>query len=75
MVEWYEGAEKLCVPHLLRVTDNINPTYYVRHFLTAALAMPIASAEREAADALGSVTLFFHENDGDSSAKVFGVSC
>lgn len=78
VVEWYEGAvEKLSGPHLLRVTDPINRTHYVRRFLTAALGMPIATAEREAADAQGSVTLFFHENKdkhGDTSAKVFGVS-
>jgi uncharacterized protein YndB with AHSA1/START domain len=77
-VEWYEGAvEKLSGPHLLRVTDDTNPTHYVRRFLTAALGMPIAPAEREDADAQGSVTLFFHENKdkrGDPSAKVFGVS-
>lgn len=39
--------------------------------------MPIATAEKEDADAQGSVTLFFHENKdkrGDPSAKVFGVS-
>jgi hypothetical protein len=78
VVEWYEGAvEKLSGPHLLRVTDDTNPTHYVRRFLTAALGMPIATAEREAADAQGSVALFFHENKdkrGAPSAKVFGVS-
>jgi len=71
-------VEKLSGPHLLRVTDDTNPTNYVRRFLTAALGMPIATAEREAADAQGSVTLFFHEHkdkNGDPSAKVFGVSC
>jgi hypothetical protein len=39
--------------------------------------MPIATAEREAADAQGSVALFFHENKdkrGAPSPKVFGVS-
>ncbi|KAI0254466.1 hypothetical protein BJV78DRAFT_1152216 [Lactifluus subvellereus] len=78
VVEWYEGAvEKLSGPHLLRVTDDTNPTHYVRRFLTAALSMPIATAEREAADTQGSVALFFHENRdklGAASAKVFGVS-
>lgn len=78
VVEWYEGAvEKLSGPHLLRVTDDTNPTYHVRRLLTAALGMPIATAEREAADAQGSVALFFHENKdkhGAPSAKVFGVS-
>ena len=78
VVEWYEGVvEKLSGPHLLRVTDNTNPTHYVRRFLTAALGMPIATAEREADDTQGSVMLFFHENKdkrGATSAKVFGVS-
>lgn len=78
VVEWYEGAvEKLSGPHLLRVTDDTNPTHYVRRPLTAALGMPIATAEREAADTQGSVALFFHENKdnrGAPSAKVFGVS-
>lgn len=78
VVEWYEGTvEKLSGPHLLRVTDKTNPTHHVRRFLTAALGMPIATAEREAADVQGSVALFFHENKdkhGNTSAKVFGVS-
>ncbi|KAI9435129.1 hypothetical protein H4582DRAFT_1817885 [Lactarius indigo] len=78
VVEWYEGAvEKLSGPHLLRVPDDIDPTYYVRRFLTAALGMPIATEEGEPADAQGSVTLFFHENKdkhGAPSAKVFGIS-
>jgi hypothetical protein len=78
VVEWYEGAiEKLSGPALLRVTDDTNPTYYLRRLLTAALGMPIATAEREDDDAQGSVALFFHENKdrrGDPSAKVFAVS-
>jgi len=78
VVEWYEGAvERLSGPHLLRVTDDTNPTCYVRRFLTAGLGMPIATAEREADDAQGSVALFFHENKDKRSApsaKVFGVS-
>ena len=64
-------------PHLLRVTDDTNPTYHVRRFVTATLGMPIAHGEREAADDQGSVALFFHENKderGAPSAKVFGVS-
>ena len=78
VVEWYEGGvERLSGSPLLRVTDDTNPTYHVRRFLTAALRMSIAPAEREAADAQGSVALFFHENKderGAPSAKVFGVS-
>ena len=78
VVEWYEGAaEKLSGPHLLGVTNREDPTCNFRRFLTAALGIPIATAEREAADAQGSVALFFHENKderGAPSAKVFGVS-
>ncbi|ETW75104.1 hypothetical protein HETIRDRAFT_481777 [Heterobasidion irregulare TC 32-1] len=78
VVEWYEGAvEKLSGPHLLRITDNTNPTHYVRRFLTAALGMPIVAAEGEATDAQGSATLFFHENKdkhGNPSTKLFGIS-
>ncbi|KAG6900346.1 hypothetical protein C0995_003870 [Termitomyces sp. Mi166 len=64
-------------PHLLHVTDDIDPTHYVCRFLTAALGMPIATMEREATDAQGSVALFFHENKdkhGAPSPKVFGVT-
>ncbi|KIN92951.1 hypothetical protein M404DRAFT_963035, partial [Pisolithus tinctorius Marx 270] len=78
VVEWYEGVvEKLSGLPLLRVTGKIDPTYYVRSFLTAVLGMPIAAAKREAIDAQGSVVLFFHENkdnDGNPSAKVFAVT-
>lgn len=78
VVEWYEGVvEKLTGPPLLRVTNDTNPSYYVRRALTAALGMPIAAKEMEADDAQGSVSFFFHENrdkDGAPSNKVFGVS-
>jgi len=78
VVEWYEAAvEKLSGPALLRVTDNTNPTYYLRRTLTAALGMPIATVEREEEDAQGSVAFFFHENKdkcGNPSNKVFAVS-
>ena len=78
VVEWYEGAvEKLSGPPLLRITTDINPTHYVRRFLTAALGMPIVAEEREVADAQGGVTLFFHENKdkhGNPSTKVFAIS-
>ena len=78
VVEWYEGAvEKLSGPCLLRATDDTNPTHYVRRFLTAALGMPIATAEREATDGQGSVTMSFYENNdkrGASSVKAFSDS-
>ena len=42
VVEWYEGTvERLSGPHLLRVTDETNPTYHVRRFLTAAVRGPL----------------------------------
>ena len=78
VVEWFEGvAERLSGPPLLRVTDETDPTYYIRRLFTAALGMPITTAEREEDDAQGSVALFFHENKdkhGNPSTKVFGVS-
>ncbi|KAG8752416.1 hypothetical protein FRC11_008374 [Ceratobasidium sp. 423] len=78
VVEWFEGSvEKLSGPALLRATQDINPTYHVRRFLTAGLGMPIATAEREDDDARGSVAFFFHENKdrrGNPSKRVLGVS-
>ncbi|KAL5536327.1 hypothetical protein ACEPAF_148 [Sanghuangporus sanghuang] len=78
VVEWFEGAvEKLSGPALLRVTQDTNPTYHVRRFLTAALGMPIATAEMEDDYVQGSVAFFFHMNKdrhGNASNKVLGVS-
>ncbi|KAH9922522.1 uncharacterized protein B0H18DRAFT_935321 [Fomitopsis serialis] len=78
VVEWFEGAvERLSGPALLRVTSGVDPTHYVRRFLTAGLGMPIATAEREVDDAQGSVAFFFHENKdrhGRDSARVLAVS-
>jgi hypothetical protein len=78
VVEWYEGSvEKLSGPALMRITDETNPTYYVRRTFTAALGMPIATKEMEDADAQGSVSFFFHENkdkNGEPSARVLAVS-
>ncbi|KAJ2924403.1 hypothetical protein H1R20_g12699, partial [Candolleomyces eurysporus] len=54
VVEWYEGSvEKLTGPPLMRIVDESNPTRHVRRALTAALGMPIATKERENADARG----------------------
>jgi hypothetical protein len=78
VVEWYEGVvERLSGPPLLPVVCETNPTHSVRRFLTAVLGLPIATAEREDADAQGSVAMFFHENkdkSGNASTRVFGVS-
>lgn len=78
VVEWYEGSvEKLSGPALMRVVDEINPTHYVRRPFTAVLGMPIATKEREEADAQGTVSFFFHEKkdrNGEPSARVLAVS-
>ncbi|KAG9084188.1 hypothetical protein FRC06_004179, partial [Ceratobasidium sp. 370] len=78
VVEWYEGTvEKLSRPPLMRVTEETNPTYYVRRPFTAALGMPIATREREEEDAQGSVSFFFHENkdkNGNPSKRVLAVT-
>jgi hypothetical protein len=78
VVEWYEGSvEKLLGPALMRVADETNPTHYVRRPFTAVLGMPIATKEREEADAQGTVSFFFHENktkNGEPSARVLAVS-
>ncbi|KIO32551.1 hypothetical protein M407DRAFT_241424 [Tulasnella calospora MUT 4182] len=77
-VEWHEAVSwKAAGPALLHVVGNYNPTVYVRRHLTAALGMPIATAEGEMNDAQGSVGFFFHEGrdkHGNPSTKVFGVS-
>lgn len=76
VIEWFEGiVQKLSGPALLRVTQNTDPTYYVRRFLTAGLG--IATAEREDEDAQGSVAFFFRENKdqhGNPSSRVLAVS-
>ncbi|KAF9460378.1 hypothetical protein BDZ94DRAFT_1283951 [Collybia nuda] len=69
------GAVTQC---LMPIADYTNPTSFVRRTLTPALGLPLAIAEREAADAQGSLGFYFHENkhkDGERSPKVFGVSC
>ena len=77
-VEWHEAVSwKAAGPALLPVVGNNNPTVHVRRHLTAALGMPIATAERKMDDAQGSVGFFFHEDRdmrGNPSTKVFGVS-
>ena len=59
VVEWFEGVvEKLSGPALLPVTDyDTDPTYHVRRLLTAALGMPIATAESEEKDVAGRICM------------------
>jgi hypothetical protein len=75
-VEWHEAVWwKATGPALLRVVGSNNSTVHVRRHLTAALGMPIATAERDMDQ--GSVGFFFHEGRdklGNPSTKVFGVS-
>ena len=56
----YEGAVERLLGPPLRVAGKTNPTHYLRRFLSAMLGMPISTAEREDADAQGSVAMFFH---------------
>ena len=78
VIEWCEGVvERLDGLPPLRVTLDTDPTYYVRHFLTAGLSMPITTKEREPDDAQGSVGFFFHENRtrrDEPSTRVLGIS-
>jgi len=77
-VEWQEAVTwKATGPALLPVVGSDDPTAQFCHHLTAALGIPIATTEREAEDAQGTVGFFFHENrdkKGNPSTKVFGVS-
>lgn len=77
VVEWYEGSvEKLAGPPLMLVTNEANPTHFVRRTFTAALGMPISKSENQDNDAQGSVSFFFHENkkNGQPSPRVLAVS-
>ncbi|CAE6519816.1 unnamed protein product [Rhizoctonia solani] len=78
VVEWYEGSvQKLSGPALMCVADKLDPTRYVRHPLTVALGLPIATKKREDADAQGTLSFFFHETkykNGNPSARVLAVS-
>ncbi|KIM34169.1 hypothetical protein M408DRAFT_19118 [Serendipita vermifera MAFF 305830] len=78
VVEWREAVlSKLSGPPLMPVVDSTDPTAYVRRIFTPALNIPLATKEREADDAQGSLTMFFHENKdkhGNPSNKVLGVS-
>jgi len=49
-------------PHLVHVADDTEPTHHVRCFLTAAIGVSIATAERE--DVLCEDTTFEYEYEG-----------
>jgi hypothetical protein len=78
VVEWREAVtQRLAGPPLMRHVGSTNATHYVRRFLTALLAIPLATEGREQEDAQGTLTLWFHENkdkNGNPSDKVYGVS-
>jgi hypothetical protein len=78
VVEWREAVlQRLAGPPLMRHVGSTNPTHHVRRFLTALLGIPLATQGMEAEDAQGTLTLWFHENqgkDGNPSYKVYGVS-
>jgi len=76
-IEWRESVFWHAVgPPLLRTVGNKDTTVDVRGPLTAALSIPIATAERP--DNQGSLGFFFHEGvdqAGNVSNRVLGVSC
>ena len=78
VVEWREAVlQTLSGPPLMCHADNIDPTHYVRRFLTALLAVPLTTEKMEGDDSQGTLTLWMHENKDDSgnpSNKVFGIS-
>lgn len=74
VVEWIEGkVEPLVGPALMPTVENTNPTHDVRHPFTALHGMSITTADRQAEDATGTVSIYFHE--GGNSDKVLGASC
>jgi len=76
-IEWREPVFWRAVgPPLLRTVGNNHTTVDVRSPLTATLSVPIATAERPAAQ--GNVGFFFHEGkdeEGNVSNRVLAVSC
>ncbi|KAG8704062.1 hypothetical protein FRC08_002480 [Ceratobasidium sp. 394] len=74
VVEWIEGkVEPLTGPPLMPTVENTNPTHDVRQPFTALHGMSIATEDREAEDATGTVSIYFHE--GGDSDRVLGASC
>jgi hypothetical protein len=66
VVEWYEGSvQKLVGPPLMRVEDNINPSFGLNHPFNTGLGIPIA---RLSDDAQGTLSLLFREVE-DSNGK------
>jgi hypothetical protein len=78
VVEWHEAVlQRLAGPPLMRHVGSTNPTHHVRQFLTALLSIPLVTQGMEVEDAQGTLTLWFHENegkDGNPSYKIYGVS-
>ena len=61
------------MPH----AGDADATHYVRRFLTALLAIPMATEGTEKDDSHGTHTLWFHENKdkgGNPSNNIYGVS-
>ncbi|KAL5638031.1 hypothetical protein ACGC1H_002336 [Rhizoctonia solani] len=74
VVEWIEGkVEPMAGPPLMHTVESTNVTHDIRHPFTTAHGMSIVSKNREAEDATGTVSIFFHE--GGDSDKVLGASC
>src|ERR1700691_3839762 len=65
VIEWREAVlQRLAGPPLMRHVGSTNPTHHVRQFLTALLSIPLVTQGMEVEDAQGTLTLWFHENQG-----------
>ncbi|CAE6475016.1 unnamed protein product [Rhizoctonia solani] len=74
VVEWIEGKpEPLTGPALMPSVEDTNPTQDIRHPFTALHGMSIATEDREAEDATGTISIYFHKGGG--SDRVLGASC
>ena len=77
-VEWREAVlQRLAGSPLMEHVDTIDATHYFRRFLTALLAVPLATEGMQKEDSQGTITFWMHENvdeDGNPSDKVYGIS-
>ncbi|CAE7143521.1 unnamed protein product [Rhizoctonia solani] len=74
VVEWIEGKpEPLTGPPLMPTVENTNPTHDIRHPFTALHSVSISAEDREAEDATGTISIYFHQ--GGNSDRVLAASC
>jgi hypothetical protein len=77
VVEWRESVlQRLAGPPLMKNVGSMDPTHYVRRFLTPLLSVPLSTSGMEHLDSQGTLTLWFHnpEDKDKAGGKVYGVS-